>query len=106
MALPTTTNRPIRWSSGSPISSATVLQRARELSEAALRLELSYREASDGTAELLPEALTTARAIEDSDDRREFAWHARKRSMSFSWERTASMTFAFLAEVAGASAST
>ncbi|MFV1991066.1 MAG: glycosyltransferase family 4 protein [Acidimicrobiales bacterium] len=46
------------------------------------------------------------RLIEDSDDRREFAWHARERSTSFSWERTASMTFAFLAEVARASAST
>jgi hypothetical protein len=40
-----------------PISSETVIQRARELSEAAVRLELSLREGADGKAEPLPEGL-------------------------------------------------
>ena len=39
------------------ISPATVIQRARELSEAAVRLELSYRAGPDGTAEPLPQGL-------------------------------------------------
>jgi hypothetical protein len=39
------------------ISSATVIQRARELSEAAVRLELSYRAGPDGTVEPLPQGL-------------------------------------------------
>jgi hypothetical protein len=40
-----------------PIKSTTVIQRARELSEAGYRLELSYREGADGNAEPLPEGL-------------------------------------------------
>jgi hypothetical protein len=39
------------------ISSDTVIQRARELSEAAVRLELSYRASPDGNAEPIPEGL-------------------------------------------------
>ena len=40
-----------------PISSDTVVQRARELSEAAFRLELSVRAGADGEAEPLPQGL-------------------------------------------------
>jgi len=40
-----------------PISSDTVVQRARELTEAAVRLEFSWRTAVDGSSEPLPEGL-------------------------------------------------
>ena len=40
-----------------PIDAATVVQRARELTEAALRLELSFRADAEGTPEPVPEGL-------------------------------------------------